>query len=177
MNYYKSGNFIVGIDYDDCAENPRDWGVDEFDWHLVCAKHLRYDLPHEFNESLSYDELVKSSDYDVVPLSFFDHSGVSLMQGARNGWDVCPCGYAWRKRGGYDSDLQGVLDTWNLWANGEVKTATLYDLNGNVIDNIGGLYNDNETDALNYVIDNFFDAPGFDVDSVEIVTPTYTMSF
>ncbi len=134
MSYYRSGNYVVEISYDECAENPREWGRDETDWHLVCAEHRRYNLPHETHETLSSKEMSENPDYEVRPLSFIDHSGVALVEGVRDGWDVCPCGYAWRKRGEYDVELSDVLDMWNTWANGGVMTATLYDLDGNILE-------------------------------------------
>lgn len=177
MTYYRSGSYVVGIDYDEFSENPRDWGQDECDWHLVCAEHRRYDLPHETHETMSAKELSESPDYDVIPLSFGDHSYIWLEAGVHEGWDITPCGYAWRKRGGYDVKLSDVLDEWNLWANGGVKTATLYDLDGNMLDCLGGIYEDAEGDALTYVVEYHFDAPGFDPATAETVDPTYTMSF
>lgn len=177
MSYYRSGNYVVGIDYDEFAENPREWGQDDCDWHIVCAEHRHYILPHEEHETMTLDELRRSVDYEVRPLSFIDHSGVALMEGEWDGWDVCPCGYAWRKRDGYKVKLNDVLDVWNTWANGGVMTATLYDLDGNILDSIGGLYEGSEHDALAYVIREHFDAPGFDPDTAKEVQPYYTISF
>lgn len=179
MSYYRSGDYVVEISYDECAENPREWGQDETDWHLVCAEHRRYNLPHETHETLSSKELSENPDYDVRPLSFFDHSNIALVEGVRDGWDVCFCGYAWRKRGEYDVELSDVLDVWNTWANGGVMTATLYDLDGNILDSIGGLYEDSERDAMAYVIQGFWRsyAPGFDPDNATEIQPCYTISF
>lgn len=178
MSYYRSGNYVVEISYDECAENPREWGQDETDWHLVCAEHRYYDLPHETHKTMTIDELRRSVDYEVRPLSFIDHSGVALVEGVHDGWDVCFCGYAWRKRGDYDVELSDVLDVWNTWANGGVMTATLYDLDGNILDSIGGLYEDSERDALAFLIHcGYFDAPGFDPDTATEVRPHYTISF
>lgn len=178
MSYYRSGNYVVEISYDEWADNPREWGQNETDWHLVCAEHSRYDLPHETHETLSSKEMSESPDYEVRPLSFFDHSGVALVEGVREGWDVCFCGYAWRKRDGRDVKLSDVLDTWNTWANGGVMTATLYDLDGNMLDCLGGLYEDSERDAMAYVVRNgYFYAPDFDPDTATEVEPHYTMSF
>lgn len=178
MSYYRSGNYVVEIRYDECAENPREWGQDETDWHLVCAEHRRYNLPHEEHDTLSGKELCESPDYEVRPLSFFDHSGVALVEGVRDGWDVCFCGYAWRKRGGYDVELSDVLDIWNTWANGEVMTATLYDLDGNILDSLGGLYANSERDALNmFVFGCYGGLDDFDPDTATEVQPHYTISF
>lgn len=176
MTYYKSGNYVIAIDCDEFAENPREWGQCSEDWHIVCAEHRHYDLPHEEHSELSYEELKASPDYEVRPISFYDHSVIGLKEGAENGWDIVHCGYAWRKVGGYDQELSGVLDAWNKYANGWVLQAVLYDLDGNFLDSIGGLYDD-EREALHYVVENDFDAPGFDPDKAEEVYPTYTMSF
>lgn len=102
------------------------------------------------------------------------HGGNNAAMG-----EVCFCGYAWRKRGDYDVELSDVLDVWNTWANGEVMTATLYDLDGNILDSIGGLYEDSERDAMAYVIQGFWRsyAPGFDPDTATEVQPHYTISF
>lgn len=181
MSYYRSGSYVVEISYDECAESPRDWGQDETDWHLVCAEHRRYNLPHETHETLSSKELSESPDYEVRPLSFFDHSSIGLIEGVYDGWDVCHCGYAWRKRSGWSSgwnvELSDVLDVWNTWANGGVMTATLYDLDGNILDSLGGLYEDSERDALAFLMCGYFDAPGFDPDTATEVQPHYTISF
>lgn len=177
MSYYRSGNYVVEIGYDECAENPREWGQDETDWHLVCDWHRHYDLPHETHETMTSKEMSENPDYEVRPLSFFDHSNHGLIEGVHDGWDVCPCGYAWRKRGGHDVKLSDVLDVWNTWANADVMTATLYDLDGNMLDCIGGLYEDSEHDALAYVIREHFDAPGFDPDTAKEVQPFYTIGF
>lgn len=177
MSYYRSGNYVVEIGYDEFSENPRDWGQDECDWHIVCAEHRSYNLPHETHETMSSKELSESPDYEVVPLSFGDHSCIWLEAGVHEDWDVTPCGYAWRKRSDSDVSLSDVLKTWNTWANGGVMTATLYDLDGNMLDCLGGLYEDTENDALGYVISNHFDAPGFNTETAEVVYPTYTMSF
>lgn len=177
MSYYRSGNFVVEISYDEWSENPREWGQDVCDWHIVCAEHPHYNLPHEEHETMSYNELRENPYYNVMPLSFLDHSGTWIMEGVHNGWDVCPCGYAWRKRGGYYVKLSDVLDTYNKWANGEVMCATLFDLDGNILDSIGGLYEDSERNAMAYAVREHFDAPGFDPESATEVQPTYTMSF
>lgn len=121
----------------------------------------------------------ENPDYEVRPLSFFDHSNLGLIEGVHDGWDVTFCGYAWRKRGDYDVELSDVLEIWNTWANGEVMTATLYDIDGNIIDSIYELYEDSERDAMAYVIRGFWGsyAPGFDPDTAIEVQPHYTMSF
>ena len=178
MSYYRSGSYVVEISYDECAENPRDWGQDVTDWHLVCAEHSRYNLPHETHETLSSKEMSENPDYEVRPLSFFDHSKVGLVDSVLDGWDATCCGYAWRKRGGYDVELSDVLDTWNTWANGEVMTATCYDLDGNILDSIGGLYADSERDALDMFVFDYYDGlDDFDPDTATKVEPYYTMSF
>ena len=169
MQFWKSGNRVIGINYDECAENPREWyeGSDD-EWHIVCMKNRRYSLPHE-------KELESSEGCQVVPLSFFAHGNTALVIGEHDDWDVCPCGYAWRKSNETETDsLQGELDIYNMWANGDVMFATLYDLNGNVLDSIGGLFYDTCEEAAKSAANDYFD---FDWENAEETKPCYTMHF
>ena len=89
--------------------------------------------------------------YLVEPISKYEHSGVSYSVGVSQGWDVGVVGLAMvsindiKKEYGASvlskslkekiySVLNGELDTYNLWANGEVYTVSLVDYEGNYLE-------------------------------------------
>lgn len=185
--YYKINNeFIVEVAIDECPLNPRE-GVDNDwleGWHLVCAEHLRYNLPCEKHPHMSYKDMRESDEYQTVPLSFLDHSGTCLMIGSVNDWDTCECGYAWRKK--FDDNergdslglkwLRGVLDEYNNWANGNVFGCTMMDFEGNVTDSLWGLIEDCAEDALKRYLEEYAGIIP-DEATIEEVKPKYKVCF
>lgn len=93
------GNVRGEIFYDHDAESPRQF-MDGWLGHMVCG-HKRYNLG---------DEQLKESDFSswgeienylieergakvILPLSIYDHSGITMSVGHCRGWDTMPVGY------------------------------------------------------------------------------------
>ena len=89
----KSNRRIV-VDYDDCPENPRQWGNYA---HLLCIENRHFSL----DENLSQENLMnehkaalKRGDF-VFPLYAYVHSGVSFSISPFScTWDSWQCGVA-----------------------------------------------------------------------------------
>jgi len=108
--------------------------------------------------------------YLVEPISKFEHGQVSYSVGVSQGWDVGVVGLAMvnindiKKEYGSSvlskglkekiySVLNGELDTYNLWANGEVYSVSLVDFEDNYLDSLWGMlgYDSEENMVKEYI--------------------------
>ena len=107
--------------------------------------------------------------YLVEPISKFEHGQVVFSVGVSQGWDSGVVGLAIvniedikKEYGtsvlskGLKEKIHAILDdelnTYNLWANGEVYTISLMDFDGNVVDSLGGIY-ENEDKMIQEFVD------------------------
>jgi hypothetical protein len=104
-----NGNMIGRIYYDEDCENPRDF-YDSFG--IMICKHKRYGLgdvkkSKEFfnreEDFESWDEveecLIKEYNAEVIlPLSLYDHSGISMTIGRCHGWDSGQVGFIYASK-------------------------------------------------------------------------------
>lgn len=154
------------IRYDDCAESPREW--DNLGYFITlernyntpdknptleriikeasedasnCTEHIANItklIASEFDEKLAY----------IVPVSKYEHGGVTYRRGERHGWDEGVAGfYIVTKESAkdipdvdFDKVIEQELETYTAWANGEVYAFILYDNDGDVIDSCGGFF-------------------------------------
>ena len=132
--------------------------------------------------------------YLVEPISKYEHSGVSYSVGVSQGWDVGVVGLAMvsindiKKEYGASvlskglkekvySVLNGELDTYNLWANGEVYTVSLVDYEGNYIDSLWGMigYDSEEAMVKEYI--NYYTNYSFEDFELKELTEKITYQF
>lgn len=111
--------------------------------------------------------------YLVEPISKYEHSGVSYSVGVSQGWDVGVVGLAMvnindiKKEYGASvlskslkekvySVLKAELETYNLWANGEVYIVSLVDFEGNLVESFSGVIGyKNEDDMIQEYVDYY----------------------
>jgi len=103
--------------------------------------------------------------YLVEPISKYEHGGVSYSVGVSQGWDVGVVGLAMVNindiKKEYEASvlskslkekiysvLNGELETYNLWANGEVYSVSLVDYEGNCLDSLGGMLGYESEEAM-----------------------------
>lgn len=111
--------------------------------------------------------------YLVEPISKYEHSGVSYSVGVSQGWDAGVVGLAMvnindiKKEYGASvlskslkekiySVLKAELETYNMWANGEVYIVSLVDFEGNLVESFSGVIGyKNEEDMIQEHIDYY----------------------
>ena len=103
--------------------------------------------------------------YLVEPISKYEHGGVSYSVGVSQGWDVGVVGLAMvnindiKKEYGASvlskslkdkiyGILKAELETYNLWANGEVYIVSLVDFEGDIIEGLGGMLGYDSEEAM-----------------------------
>ncbi len=103
--------------------------------------------------------------YLVEPISKYEHGGVAYSVGVSQGWDVGVVGLAMvnindiKKEYGASvlskslkdkvySILKAELETYNLWANGEVYIVSLVDFEGDLIEGLGGMLGYDSEEAM-----------------------------
>lgn len=106
--------------------------------------------------------------YLVEPISKFEHGQVVFSAGVSQGWDSGVVGLAMvniddiKKEyettvlsKGLKEKIHAILDdelnTYNLWANGYVYTVALIDFDGNVVDSLGGIYENEDKMIQEYI--------------------------
>ena len=163
---YSKDNWELKIDYSESTDSPRDWD----NLGTICVSNrCRYcNNEYEDTESLSWcneDADLKTLErkgYIVLPLSVYDHSGVSIYIGGKcDAWDSGRLGWyivskdkvrkeygvkriSKKLRERVEQILENEVETFNHYINGEVYSFTLYH-NGEEVDSCGGFYDsDNE---------------------------------
>lgn len=166
------------ISYDEFTESPRDW----YNLGQICvSKSCRYcENEYEDSDSLTWynesDDLktLERRGYIVLPLSVYDHSGVSIYIGSKcDAWDSGRLGWyivskeKVRKEYGVrrispkllekvKAILKSEVETFNHYINGEVYEFTLYH-NDEEVDSCGGFYEDDKerNGFIKYMYENF----------------------
>ena len=167
---YSKDNWELKIDYSESTDSPRDW--DNLGQICVSSRCSYCNNEYEDTESLSWcneDADLKTLErkgYIVLPLSVYDHSGVSIYIGNKcDPWDSGRLGWyivskekirkeygakriGKRLREKVEQILENEVETFNHYINGEVYSFTLYH-NGEEVDSCGGFYDsDNEHDGF-----------------------------
>src|SRR5699024_8327991 len=131
--------------------------------------------------------------YLVEPISKYEHGQVSYSVGVSQGWDSGVVGVAMvnideiKKEyettvlsKGLKEKIYGILDseldTYNLWANGYVYTVALIDFDGNVVDSLGGVY-ENEDKMIQEFVDYWTEYNFEDFELKELNSSTVTSYF
>lgn len=162
---YSKDKWELKISYDEFIDSPRDWD----NLGQICvSKSCRYcKNEYEDTDSLTWckenDDLktLERRGYIVLPLSCYDHSGVSIYIGGKcDAWDSSRVGWyivnkeKVRKEYGVKrisskllekvkTILEGEVETFNHYINGEFYKFTLYH-NDEEVDSCGGFYEDNK---------------------------------
>ena len=86
----------------------------------------------------------------IYPVVKYEHGGVSYSLGQQHGFDYSNNGFyivtdESQKEIGvsperFEDVIEGELEDYNKWVNGELYRFELYDENGNIKDSIGGFY-------------------------------------
>lgn len=154
---------LLEIRIDDSAESPRSWD----NLGYLITKESRYSSPDNHPEyeriiSETWDEasdvenhieLIKARIPEaiyIVPVSKYEHSGVSYTRGVSRWWDQWVVGFyiiteKSRDLMGtepeyFDQCIDGELETYTAWANGNVYGFILRDESWNEIDSCWWLY-------------------------------------
>lgn len=162
---YSKDKWELKISYDEFIDSPRDWD----NLGQICvSKSCRY-CKNEYEDTDSLTWYKESDDlktlerrgYIVLPLSCYDHSAVSIYVGGKcDAWDSCRLGWyivskeKVRKEYGVKrisskllekvkAILEGEVETFNHYINGEVYEFTLYH-NDEEVDSCGGFYEDDK---------------------------------
>ena len=195
-NIKKSENFIEVVkrddekgiaivkEWDDCMynENPLDWlefwkteldnGYNALVYLL--GDHINNIYDNNNNTKDFFDDVIKYAYRQgivLIPITKYEHTGVSYSVGIENTWDAGVSGFAWynrkevtnngrltaRKRKQMLDKLVNSLDYHNQWCNGEVYNVSTYDtIEGELLDNVGGIFNEDDTkDFVEEAMDNF----------------------
>lgn len=171
--------FKVSVHYDEDPLNPRE------DWEgfgkMICF-HKRYNLgdKHQYNadDFGGWDEieeyLVKECGAVIIlPLSLYDHSGITMSVGRASGWDSGQVGFIYATREdilewfpikvgrGYkprklltkavldkaEKVLRGEVETYDRYLTGMVYGYTVEDYDGEVLESCWGFFGE-ESEVL-----------------------------
>lgn len=159
--YVTPNDDVVVILRDECPFSPRG------DWHLstIVTNENRYRSPDE-NPFSSMEELItavckKKGEYIWDYVSRYEHGGVMYSRGKSQGWDNCICGIIFvskedvRKFYEVKNITQKVLkkvfdrfdselEEYTNYVNGDVYGYRLYSLDGELIDDCWGFYEEPE---------------------------------
>lgn len=162
----------IEIYYDEWPESPRDWeNLCDFVFF-----HKRYSLPNELGmdserydswEEMERDIRKKNDVLFVLPVSMYDHGGVSLSIGGPScPWDSGYIGFIvaqkQKVRNAYGikritqkhkqralRQAESELRTFDQYVNGEVFDFIVRDGNGDIVDSCGGFFGcDHEASGL-----------------------------
>lgn len=182
---YSKDKWELKISYDEFTDSPRNWD----NLGQICvSKSCRYcENEYEDTDTLTWykesDDLkiLERRGYIVLPLSYYDHSGVSIYIGGKcDAWDSGRLGWyivskeRVRKEYGVKrispkllervkSILESEVKTFNHYINGEVYEFTLKH-NDEEVDGCGGFYEDDNEhngfirDMYEYFPDEFRNA-------------------
>lgn len=167
---FKENGFTVKIGYDEDAYSPRSDGYNAANLVLWGRNYdFPNDAGIDLDAFSGWDEVAKelSENYDalvVSPVWVYEHSGIALKAGeARtypfdDPWDSAQAGVAYVTRQtwsecqgtawtGSDEDvatahrlIQGDVETYSKYVNGEVYYYSIQDFDGEVVDACGGFY-------------------------------------
>lgn len=167
---YKLDDWKIEIETDSDSDNPRNWSnLGEF-----CVSNRSKYLENESDfdlESLDLKRLRKT--HIILPVSVYDHSGVSIYIGGKcDRWDSGQIGWyivskekikqefnvkriSPKLRERVTEYLENEVKTFNQWLNNEVYCFTLYH-NGEEEDSCGGFYD--IEDIYEYLPDEYTNA-------------------
>ena len=154
---------LLEIRIDDSAESPRSW--DNLGYFIT--KESRYNSPDnhpeyeriisetwdEASDPENHIELIKQripEAIHVVPVSKYEHSGVSYTRGVSRWWDQWVVGFyiiteksrdlIGTEPEYFDQCIDGELETYTAWANGNVYGFILRDTNWDELDSCWWMY-------------------------------------
>ena len=183
---YSKDKWELKIKYDEFTDSPRSWD----NLGTICVSNRCEYCENEYEDTDTLTWYKESDDlktlerrgYIVLPLSYYDHSGVSIYIGGRcDAWDSGRLGWyivskeKVRKEYGVKrispkllekvkTILESEVKTFNHYINGEVYEFTLYH-NDEEVDSCSGFYED----------DNEYN--GFIRDMYEYLPKEFTDSF
>ena len=153
------------INYDDCAESPRNWsnlsilvirnGLGDNDKYLnreLESSRYKVGCAEDHLELMKeiVEEHLGSKVIYADFISKYEHSGVHYFIGQSSGWDYSNIGFVFvtedslKEIGCAKEDIERIaeaeIEMFSQWANGDVYHFTLYDDAGNVEDSCGGFY-------------------------------------
>lgn len=160
--YITPNGDVLKIFWDECPFSPREDGTCE---STFVVAHSRYRSPDE-NPFDSMEELVdtvckEESEYIWDYVSRHEHGNVIYSRGESRGWDSCTCGVIFiskeavcelyqvkeisqevliRVHDRFDSELKEYTN----YVNGEVYGYKLYQMDGELIDDCWGFYEEPE---------------------------------
>jgi len=141
----KHDGSILEVFYDFEAENPREWDnctkIFCFtDSYVLGDKHdLKAEQFDSFEAIQNY--LIKEFNAVViVPLTLYDHSGISLSIGEKRGWDTSPVGFmfvdkknmidgCFKSKADALHTIKSDLDTYNQYLSGTAYGYRIYKRN------------------------------------------------
>lgn len=176
---YSKDKWELKISYDEFTDSPREWD----NLGQICvSKSCRYcNNEYEDTDSLSWykesDDLntLERKGYIVLPLSVYDHSGVSIYIGGKcDAWDSSRIGWYIVSREKIRKEysvkrispkllekvkniMVNEIKTFNAYINGEVYEYSLLH-NGDEVDSCGGFYDDTD-EYRGYVRDMYEHLP------------------
>ena len=160
------------ISHDEDAESPRAWDNIGFfltkesnykspDGNVHALYSIMMDTENEAESTEHHIALMKERAkeeeiglYEIYPVYRYEHGNVAYRRGTANGFDIANCGFYFVTESGMNavgieasnipSFIDGELETYTKWCNGEVYAFTLYDEQGNVEESCGGFYDIND---------------------------------
>lgn len=162
---YSKDKWELIIRYDSCVDSPREW--DNLGQICVSNRCTYTDDESGLADTLTWckesDDLktLEHKGYIVLPLSYYDHSGVSIYIGGKcDAWDSGRLGWyivskeKVRKEYGVKRIspkllkkvkyvMEAEIKTYNAYINGQVFNFTL-NHNGEEVDSCGGFYEDGD---------------------------------
>lgn len=145
-NTFDVHGLTVRIERDSDSASPDDWG--NTDLFLVTTRNRYFEVECKGFTIEGCKDGAYKSDYHVLPLYAYIHSGVALS--VRRGgqfscpWDSEQIGYALvRKRAGFRNILkvaESLVAEWNTYLSGDVWGYTITDADGDLVDSCWGFY-------------------------------------
>lgn len=169
---YERNGLTVTIEQDMDPESPREW---DNVGKMVCS-HRNYTLGDEQFDADDYDGWLEVKNHliedegavVILPLSLYDHSGISMSVGKLSGWDSGQVGFIYCTQEDIDREWEGDAEKADAYLRSEVETYNQYltgqvyqysvdnPKNGENIDMLSGLYGyDYTVEEANAVADNF----------------------
>lgn len=161
-------DYMQGLD--DEYDNPLSWdntvwniNVDAgFDKMVELFGDYINDIRYKHDNTLDFFEHVEKyldkKGYIIVPIACYEHSTIEYYVGIGSGFDYCTAGFAYAKKDDIKREyhvtkisskikrdifdmLDGILETYTDYCNGEVFTLSAYDtLTGEPVDSLSSLY-------------------------------------
>ena len=165
---------LLKIRYDSDAESPRRWSnlgyfitVDS-NYHSpdenATMEDIVKDTGNEADNQEHHMKLIKEEIEDtgekvlaIYPITKYEHSGVSYSLGTAHGFDNSNNGFyiiteksqadIGTKKKDFEKCINGELDVYNKWANGEAFAFTLFNKDGEMEDSCCGFFELDEIKA------------------------------